>query len=168
MKKAWSTLFVVSLCLGCQLPTEGSEEAAAPAKPAITLQVTPPAPMPVPELKPVASPEDWEARINNKNREVVELLNILNPVAAYLIEGFKQYGPKFNPTLQEEWQDTQEQLTRAQKLYGSCQPRMTSGEKTKELFLALEETWQILVKTGVAGLRTKSMMDAELARIAGG
>jgi len=34
-------------------------------------------------------------------------------------------------------------------------------------FLDLEETWQILVKTGVSGVRTKSMVDDELRRAIG-
>ena len=31
----------------------------------------------------------------------------------------------------------------------------------------LEEVWQLLVKTGVAGVRTKSMVDSELAKLKG-
>jgi hypothetical protein len=44
---------------------------------------------------------------------------------------------------------------------------MEAGDFDKQLFLDLEETWQLLVKTGVAGVRTKSMVDSELARLKG-
>ena len=44
---------------------------------------------------------------------------------------------------------------------------MASGAYDKKLFLDLEEVWQGLVKTGVAGVRTKSMVDAELAKLGG-
>jgi len=42
---------------------------------------------------------------------------------------------------------------------------MAAGNTDKQLFLDLEEVWQLLVKTGVAGVRTKSMVDAELKRM---
>ena len=123
--------------------------------------------MPVPEAKTVASEDDWAARVHNKNIEVIQVINIINPVAAYLTEGFKQYGDRFSPTLQEEWVDTQAQLGAALGLYGSCQERMEAGEADKELFLDLEEVWQLLVKTGVAGMRTKQMVDAEVSGFRG-
>ena len=44
---------------------------------------------------------------------------------------------------------------------------MAAGQFDKQLFLDLEQVWQILVKTGVAGVRTKSMVDSEMARITG-
>ncbi|MGW8179225.1 MAG: hypothetical protein ACWGQW_10765, partial [bacterium] len=115
--------------------------------------------------KEVSSPEDWEAKAHNKEIEVIQVLNIINPVAAYITEGFKQYGDRFPPTLQEEWGDTQQQLTKALTLYESCKERKKSGEFDKKLFLDLEEVWQLLVKTGVAGVRTKSMVDAQLKQI---
>ena len=52
-------------------------------------------------------------------------------------------------------------------LYEDCQGRIDSGEADKQLFLDMEGVWQILVKTGVAGVRTKSMIDAELAAMTG-
>ena len=111
--------------------------------------------------------DDWEARAHNKNIEVLQVINIINPVAAYITEGFKQYGDSFSPTLHEEWEDTQVQLTQATTLYDSCKERMAAGEFDKQLFLDLEEVWQLLVKTGVAGVRTKSMIDGELAKLKG-
>ena len=44
---------------------------------------------------------------------------------------------------------------------------MAAGEYDKRLFLDLEQVWQSLVKTGVAGVRTKSMVDSELAKLKG-
>ena len=83
-------------------------------------------------------------------------------------KGFKQHGSKFSPTLQEEWTDTQEQLGKALGLYDSCKKRKSAaGEFDKQLFLDLEEVWQGLVKTGVAGVRTKQMVDAELKKAIG-
>jgi len=145
---------------------EGGGQAEAP-KPGIQLDVTPPAALDVPEPVEVSSDTDWEAKAHNKNIEVVQVINIINPVAAYITKGFEEYGDKFSPTLEEEWADTQVQLTAATTLYGSCQERMKAGEYDKQLFLDLEEVWQGLVKTGVAGVRTKSMVDAELARMSG-
>jgi hypothetical protein len=52
-------------------------------------------------------------------------------------------------------------------LYDSCKERMAAGENDEALFLDLEEVWQLLVKTGVAGVRTKSMIDSELGRLKG-
>ena len=55
----------------------------------------------------------------------------------------------------------------ATTLYDSCKERMAAGDYDKQLFLDLEEVWQLLVKTGVAGVRTKSMIDSELAKLKG-
>ncbi len=140
------------------------QEAAAEAP---LLEFDAPEPMEVPERVDVTSDDDWKARVHNKNAEVVEVLNIINPVAAYITAGFEKYGDSFSPSLHEEWEDTRSQLTKALTLYDSCKKRMEAGEFDKKLFLDLEEVWQLLVKTGVAGVRTKSMVDAELARLKG-
>ena len=167
MKKLSFLIFATALVLGCgggaeEAMYEAEEPAAAPL-----LEVEAPAALEVPEPVEVAADDDWEAKAHNKNIEVVGVINIINPVAAYITEGFKQYGDSFSPTLHEEWEDTQVQLTQATTLYGSCQERMEAGDFDKQLFLDLEETWQLLVKTGVAGVRTKSMVDSELARLKG-
>jgi len=146
---------------------EGGEQAAEAPKSGIQLDVTPPAALEVPEPKDVSSDTDWEAKAHNKNIEVVQVINIINPVAAYIAKGFEEYGDKFSPTLDEDWADTQAQLGTAMKLYESCKERMASGAYDKKLFLDLEEVWQGLVKTGVAGVRTKSMIDAELGKLGG-
>ena len=166
MKRLAILAIVPALLVACGGP---SEEGAAPAAEAAgaKLDVTPPAPIEVPAPKEVASDEDWEAKTHNKEIEVLQVLNIINPIAAYIVEGFKQYGDRFSPTLQEEWEDTQVQLTKATTLYDSCKERKAAGEIDRQLFLDLEETWQLLVKTGVAGVRTKSMIDAELGKITG-
>jgi hypothetical protein len=127
------------------------------------LNVTAPDPLPVPEPKTPSSDTDWESKVHNKNIEIVQVLNIINPVAAYITEGFKQYGDKFSDTLNEEWEDTQVQLTKALGLYADCNERIDKGAFDKQLFLDMEEVWQLLVKTGVAGVRAKSMIDSELA-----
>lgn len=167
-----SILFVLIASLGltaCPQPAaeEAPVEAAKPAKKALEVVYEAPAALPVPEKQVAKADDDWPARINNKNREVVELINILNPVAGFLTAGFEQYGPKLSETLHEEWADTQVQLTKALTLYDGCKERMAAGTTDKQLYLDLEEVWQILVKTGVAGLRTKSMIDDELKRLAG-
>jgi hypothetical protein len=141
------------------------EQATAAEKPLLT--VTPPDPLAVPEPREVTSESDWEARAHNKEIEVLQVINIINPIAAYITEGFKQHGDRFSPTLHEEWEDTQAQLTKALTLYDSCKKRKEAGTYDKQLFLDLEETWQLLVKTGVAGVRTNSMVDSELRRIKG-
>ena len=68
----------------------------------------------------------------------------------------------------EEWVDTQAQLTSATDAVRGLQgPNRRPASSTKQLFLDMEDVWQMLVKTGVAGVRTKSMVDSELARITG-
>ena len=48
--------------------------------------------------------------------------------------------------------------------YEDCKKRMAEKKFDKQLFLDLEEAWQVYVKVGVAGLRTKSMIDDDLKR----
>jgi len=152
------------LLIGCGGGAEtAQQEDQAPT--GVQLQVTPPAPLGEPEPVEVSSDADWEAKAHNKEIEVIQVINIINPVAAFITEGFKQYGDRFSPTLQEEWHDTQEQLNKAMSLYESCKQRKAAGEFDKKLFLDLEEVWQLLVKTGVAGIRTKSMVEAELKKM---
>ena len=167
MKRLAILALLPAFLIGCGGPAEeGGDQAEAP-KAGIQLDVTPPAALEVPEPKEVSSDTDWAATAHNKNIEVVQVINIINPVAAYITTGFEEYGDKFSPTLEEEWADTQVQLTAATTLYGSCQERMKAGEADKQLFLDLEEVWQLLVKTGVAGVRTKSMVDQELTKLGG-
>ena len=167
MKRLAILALLPALLIGCGPAEEGDQQAAEAPKAGIQLDVTPPAPLEVPERKELASDADWEAKAHNKNIEVVQVINIINPVAAYITKGFEQYGDRFSDTLQEDWADTQAQLTTAMKLYDSCKERMASGAYDKKLFLDLEEVWQGLVKTGVAGVRTKSMVDSELAKLSG-
>ena len=165
MKKFAIIIFVSACALGCGgTGEEGTYESEAPSAEPVLLEVEAPPALDVPERREVAADDDWEARAHNKNIEVLEVINIINPVAAYITEGFKQYGDSFSPTLHEEWEDTQAQLGQATTLYDSCNERMAAGEYDEALFLDLEEVWQLLVKTGVAGVRTKSMIDSELAR----
>lgn len=160
-------LVLTTGCGGAGEDMDATQVADEPMGPAVQLEVTAPEPMPVPEYQQPASPEDWPAIVNNKDKEIVEVLNIINPVAAYIVAGFEQYGDRFSPTLREEWEDTQVQLTSALTLYEDCKVRREAGELDKQLFLDMEEVWQTLVKTGVAGVRTKSMVDSELANITG-
>ena len=168
MKKFAILILVPGLLVGCGgTSDETAYEADEPAAEAVLLEVEAPPALEVPERREVAADNDWDARVHNKNIEVLEVINIINPIAAYIVEGFKQYGDSFSPTLQEEWEDTQAQLGQATTLYDSCKERMAAGEYDEALFLDLEEVWQLLVKTGVAGVRTKSMIDSELARLKG-
>ena len=171
MKQLLMVVCMLALVVGCGGAgdeTMGAPQVAdEPSGPAIRLEVEAPEPLPVPEYQEPASAEDWAAIVNNKDKEIVEVLNIINPIAAYIVAGFDEYGDRFSPTLQEEWEDTQAQLTSALTLYEDCKVRIEAGELDKQLFLDMEHVWQMLVKTGVAGVRTKSMIDSELAKIAG-
>jgi hypothetical protein len=167
MKKLMIVIFVSAVALGCGgAGEEAAYESEAPSA-APLLNVEAPPALEVPEPREVTADDDWEAKAHNKNIEVLGVINIINPVAAYIVEGFKQYGDSFSPTLHEEWEDTQVQLTAATTLYDSCKQRMEAGSYDKKLFLDLEEVWQLLVKTGVAGVRTKSMVDSELTKLKG-
>jgi len=167
MKKFWIVLIATALTIGCSgggAPEEATEPAPAPRA---LIHVQAPEPLELPELLPVSSPTDWEARVHNKDREIIEVLNILNPVAAYITEGFKQYGTRFSDTLHDEWLDTQKQLTEGLALYEKAKQRRAGGTYDKQLFLDMEQCWQILVKTGVSGVRAKTMVDDELRRMTG-
>ena len=143
----------------------GSAQGTAAAGP--TVEFDQPEPLEVPAARTVASDTDWEARVHNKEIEVLQVINIINPVAAFITAAFEQYGPRFSEVLQEEWTDTQEQLTKAMTLYDSCNERKAANRFNKQLFLDMEEVWQLLVKTGVAGVRTQSMVNQELASFGG-
>jgi hypothetical protein len=166
MKGLLIVLCIAGLSIGCGGGDEAtgySETAQAPER--VLIQVEMPEPLPTPEPVEVSSDTDWPARSYNKDIEIIGVLNVINPVAAYITAGFEQYGDRFSDTLNEEWGDTQAQLTAALTLYESCKERMAAGEHDKKLFLDLEEVWQGLVKTGVAGVRTKSMVDSEVKRL---
>jgi hypothetical protein len=167
MKKLAMIIFVSAGVLGCGGSGDEGVYEAEPVVETALLEVEAPAALEVPEPREVTGDDDWEAKAHNKNIEVIGVINIINPVAAYIVEGFKQYGDSFSPTLHEEWDDTQVQLTQATTLYDSCKERMAAGDYDKKLFLDLEQVWQLLVKTGVAGVRTKSMVDSELTRLKG-
>jgi hypothetical protein len=154
------TAGLVAGCGGSDSAPAGDTEAEAPL-----LTVEAPDPLPVPEPVAVSSDEDWEAKVHNKDIEVIQVINIINPVAAYITEGFAQHGDNFSETLHEEWTDTQAQLTTALTLYEDCKARRADGAFDRQLFLDLEEVWQGLVKTGVAGVRTQQMVDAEIRRM---
>ena len=147
-------------CGGTEGSSAGESEAEAPL-----LTVVAPEPLAVPERVALSSEEDWEAKVHNKDIEIIEVLNVINPVAAYITEGFNQYADDFGEIVHEEWQDTQVQLTAALTLYDSCNERRAAGEFERQLFLDMEEVWQLLVKTGVAGIRTQSMVDSEIRRM---
>jgi len=167
MKALLAFLCMAALIAGCG--GNGTAEYAAnePAEQPVLLQVEAPDPIEVPERRVVASDTDWEAKVHNKDIEIIGLLNVINPIAAYITKGFEQHGNKFSETLTEEWEDTKSQLTSALTLYEDCKKRRAAGTFDKQLFLDLEQTWQILVKTGVSGVRTKSMVDDEIRRVIG-
>jgi hypothetical protein len=169
MKQLLALGCALVLVLGCGGAGEEGPEEPQVAQPSggPAIQVEPPEPMPVPDYREPASDTDWAAKVHNKDREIVEVLNIINPVAAYITAGFERYGDRFSPTLHEEWQDTQAQLTSAMTLYEDCKARVGAGELDRQLFLDLEDVWQRLVKTGVAGVRAKSMVDAEVSKVTG-
>jgi hypothetical protein len=167
MKKLIPIFITLLFIIGCNgggdsAPAESSQETTVGA----TVEFTAPAPLAIPEYTTPKSDDDWKARVNNKNIEIIQVINIINPVAVFLTAGFEQYGDKIkNPTLHEEWADTQVQLTKALTLYDSCKKRTEAEKINKKLFLDHEDVWQLLVKTGVAGIRTKTMLDAELQKL---
>ncbi len=167
MKRSAILVLVAGALVACGGQGEEQAAGAAPAESGVKLTVAAPAPLEIPEPKEVGSDTDWEAKAHNKEIEIFQVMNIVNPVAAYIVEGFKQYGDRFSPTLNEEWEDTQVQLTKATTLYDDCKERQAAESFDKQLFLDMEEVWQLLVKTGVAGVRTKSMIDDELKRMTG-
>jgi hypothetical protein len=151
---------------GCGESEETSTTTDGGQTSGLSVKFEAPKQMEVPAYVTPDSEEDWKAKVNNKDIEVIQVINIINPVAAYITAGFEQYGQRIkNETVHEEWTDTQEQLTKALELYDSCKKRIEQGNFDKKLFLDMEGTWQLLVKTGVAGVRTKSMLDAELQRM---
>jgi len=167
--KGFLTVFCMAgLLIGCGGGGGESADYSAPAEaPPALLKVDTPEPIEIPEAVTASSDTDWEAKVHNKEIEIFQVLNVINPVAAYITAGFEQYEDRFSPTLHEEWADTQVQLTAALGLYEDCKARIADGKFDKQLFLDLEEVWQLLVKTGVAGVRTKSMVDGELAKLTG-
>jgi hypothetical protein len=167
MKKLALIILATAFGIGCGGAAEEATYESDTPPPAPLLEVEAPAALEVPDPVEVTADDDWQARSHNKNIEVIGVINVINPVAAYITEGFNQYGDSFSPTLHEEWEDTQAQLTMATTLYEDCQARMAAGNHDKQLFLDLEQVWQLLVKTGVAGVRTKSMVDSELAKLKG-
>jgi len=166
--KGFIPLLVFSICLlGCEAKEEaGSAPAAEPQVSGATVEFTQPEAMAIPEYIEPSSETDWKARVNNKEIEIIQVLNIINPIAAFITAGFDQYGDRIaDPTVHEEWEDTQVQLTKALGIYNKCKEAKAAGSYSKQLFLDMEEAWQMLVKTGVAGVRTKSMLDAELKKL---
>jgi hypothetical protein len=152
--------------IGCGEKEEVATSTGGGQASGLTVNFEAPKPMEEPTYITPSSEEDWKAKVNNKEIEVIQVINIINPVAAYITAGFEQYGQRIkNNTVHEEWVDTQDQLTKALTLYDSCKKRKEQGKFDKQLFLDMEGTWQLLVKTGVAGVRTKSMLDAELKRL---
>ncbi|MCP4634188.1 MAG: hypothetical protein GY855_14785 [candidate division Zixibacteria bacterium] len=156
-------LLIISVLAGLLLFSYALQESSNLQ--AQTVKVDTPEPTPVPERIEPKSETDWEAIGNNKNVEIIEVLNILNPVAAYLTAAFEQYDDNLGEITHEEWEDTQAQLNRALAIYTDCKDRMAKKKFDKQLFLDLEEAWQVLVKVGVAGIRAKSMVDSDLARL---
>ena len=156
---------VLAICVAAACSDSSNSGGQGSADEAPLLSVEAPAPLDVPAPVDVSSDTDWEAKVHNKEIEVLQIINVINPIAAYITEGFNQYGDRFSDVLQEEWQDTQVQLTSAMTLYDSCKERKSAGQFEKQLFLDMEEVWQILVKTGVAGVRTNSMVDSEMRRL---
>ncbi|MCP4898141.1 MAG: hypothetical protein GY906_14305 [bacterium] len=167
MKRSIILLLVPCVLLGCGGGPPADSGSASQADEQPLLVVDTPEPLEIPARREITANDDWEAKAHNKEIEVLEVINVINPVAAYITEGFKLHGDSFSETLHEEWVDTQEQLGRAMTLYDSCKERKANGQYDKQLFLDLEEVWQHLVKTGVAGVRAKNMVDSELGRLKG-
>lgn len=165
--KIFIPLLIALLYLaGCGETEETSTETSGGQATGLTVKYETPKAMEEPAYITPESDKDWKAKVNNKEKEIIQVLNIINPIAAYITAGFDQYGQRIkNMMVHEEWEDTQVQLTKALELFDSCKKRKEQGKFDKQLFLDMEDTWQLLVKTGVAGVRTKSMLDAELQKL---
>ena len=150
---------------GCSQQESAQQTEQSTSKSAAQVSYSAPEPMLVPDRVTPKTESDWPAKVNNKNAEIVEVLNILNPVAAYLTAAFEQYGGKLSQGAHDEWDDTVAQLTRANGIYETAKKKMEQKKFDKSLFLQLEEAWQIYVKVGVAGVRTKTMVDDELGKM---
>ncbi len=159
------TLLIAGLSLtACSKKEAGSTDTPATTQTGLKVSYEAPAAAEVPARVTPESDSDWQAITNNKNAEIVEVLNIINPVAAFIIAAFDQYSDKLSEVTHDEWTDTQVQLGNASTLYGDCVKRLEAGNFDRQLFLDLEESWQIFVKVGVAGVRTKTMIDSDLLR----
>jgi len=153
------------LMIGCSSDESSYvEDTPADKSPGLVVKAESPEPMVAPDRMEPKSENDWEAIANNKNIEIIGVLNVINPVATYIIAAFDQYGDKLGVITHEEWEDTGAQLGRANGIYEDCKKRMEQKKFDKQLFLDLEEAWQVYVKVGVAGLRTKAMLDDDLKR----
>jgi hypothetical protein len=156
-------IFAGLAVIGCSQEDTYVEGTADQAS-GLVVKAESPEPMAVPAYIEPKSDSDWEAKVNNKNAEIIGVLNIINPVATYIIAAFDQYDDKLGEVTHEEWEDTGAQLGRANAIYEDCKKRMADKMFDKQLFLDLEEAWQVYVKVGVAGVRTKSMIDNDLKR----
>ena len=165
MKRLLIVVCVAVLMVGCGGGEDSGYTEPAPAPERVLIKADTPEPLEVPEPVEVTSDTDWQSKAHNKDIEIIGVLNVINPIAAYITAGFEQYGDRFSETLNEEWGDTKAQLTAALTLYESCKTRRSDGKFDKQLFLDMEEVWQGLVKTGVAGVRTNQMVDSEVKRI---
>ncbi|MCP4662567.1 MAG: hypothetical protein GY856_44795 [bacterium] len=79
MKRAVLLIMALAVLFGCA--GDSGEYAEAPAEaaaPAIKLEVTEPEPLAAPEYQEPSSDEDWAAKVNNKNIEVIQTINIIN------------------------------------------------------------------------------------------
>ena len=104
------------------------------------------------------SETDWDAKITKKQAEIEDLIKILNPVVAAVTEALE--AGRTNEIIEEDWADAVHQLTTANDMYSASKERIEKGERTKLLFLNMENAWQYYVKAGVAGVRAKAMIDA--------
>ena len=110
----------------------------------------------------IAQDVDWKFKCERKVAEVESIIGILNPVVEYLTVAFD--NNTFTETTTEEWADAVHQFTQANKKYNSAKEWMEEETYDKKTFLKLEEAWQYYVKTGVAGIRAKGMVDSELGK----
>jgi hypothetical protein len=110
----------------------------------------------------VAQDVDWKVKCEGKVAEIEEIIGILNPVVEYLTEAFDKNT--FTEITSEEWADAVVQFTHANGNYDKAKAWMVEETYNKKTFLKLEEAWQYYVKTGVAGIRAKGMVDSELGK----
>jgi len=92
MKRMFTTVFMVGVTMlllgGCSGESEEPAAQAAAAQP-VYITVEAPEPIPIPAPQTVTSDSDWAAKAHNKEIEVIEVINIINPIAVYITKGFE-------------------------------------------------------------------------------
>lgn len=111
-----------------------------------------------------AQETNWEKRITEKQAAVDSLRETLKPIVSELSNAFEKHGEELSVYTTEEWKDAQHWYSLANSKYEEVKKRLKPENYNQTLYLELEEVWQLYVKAGSAGVRTKFMVDRELKK----